>query len=756
MSLRQAFRDLQYHTVSDESLISKNTTKGHSEANIVKSGNWYRLLILAAIVFGCTLVILLTVLYLTFLWTHGPSKTAWTVIILSNWTATSVAICGVTIRWMSSLQMALCTSVLAWNMLKEGTTLSKVSRLSTLRYNNAGPLDFVYLIRLHPNGAFHLHLFVVTLLSILTTIMLQFSSTLLLSDLTTGPVQTFRNMTTRPILSNESVHDTTWALTQGHYYTDAMVTTSPSYPLFAELSSDHPPQQSKTVDDTGSVIRALLPVSAEDGRSTLLSFEGNATLYDARVICTPPALSYLSLIGIPPLESLSFAGYTNHSSFLPRMASTDASGYGLPFNCSITLTQDFSSIWTLFTCPLYSYSDYGQGLINSLDNVYDDKVYQANAEGQMQYGATTHDAYTVSPLGESWLVINATNMNTSSLQFPAPGAMKFAFWNSTEWTASSSGLWTRVTSTQEDGLRLPDQRIWPQGNWSFALDVSVCSSAYAYTKSLYIKAKRDIAVNEPVSLTGGAAQIGASSSFQTREERGIMMLNETELNHELSVEREAILRYELSQPLLPTSDLLRVVRDGDSWNTGRVWFPNIMLSGDEAFDQGSVSEDRMTLFQNVIQTTNSPALAIQSMIHTYVTDRYYKFAPYYTNSTVQWTTFSVNAIQPVRYWGYIAVVTSIGTHLFLVAYILIVFGVVQGTKRTICSVDQAWQVFAQVALLQQEVSFSQDEDERNIVSSTNVTDDEVKSTLKRRGIYDKIFVLSEDQNGMTRFKTKVS
>ncbi len=736
-----------YQAVQDESLVKDEAAKERFESSDGQQESRRNLLGIIAIVLGCTLGILIAMLYLTFLWFIGPTKSAWTVIILSNWTATSVAICGVAIRWMSSFQMILCTAILAWDMLKGGSRISKIPRLSTLRYNNAGPLDFLYLLPLPPKGIRHLHLFVVIVLSVMVTIMLQLSSTLLLSDLATGPIESFTNSTKSRVLTNENS-----SILSGHYYTDTLMTTAPSYPLFAEQSPNSRPYHGDTVDDTGPVIRALLPVSVDHGRSKLLAFEGNATLYDARILCTQPKFQNLSLVGRP--NDLWLAGDANHSIFIPSMASNNRSG---GFNCSIASTQQSISAWTLFTCGLY-FQSYDIGVINSLDSVYDgSKVHGSVNSVSPAYGPTQNDTYYGAVTGDSWLVINVTNLSLSSKPFKWD-SWKIAFNHTESWTTTPRGPWARITSTQEDGLILdqyaPDGNsdvVWPQDNWSFALDVSVCSSAFPYTKSFHIKAKREKAVEEPVSLPAGSSQIGATRTFQDLDERGIMFLNETELAIQLSTERETILQNQLHETIMPKSYLFNFgIGSATLPDNDRYWFPSENASVSPSGFRG-VSEDRVALFQHVIQDTNSPALAMQSMLHTVITDRYYKYLPYCTNTSSQNLTYSVDAIQPVRTRGFVIVMSSIGAHFFLVTYTLIVFGVFEGTKRTIRSVDQAWQVFAQVALLQREMTLDYREDQDQLCSTT-ATDHEIEDDLRRRGLRDRVFALDDKgQDGIVRF-----
>jgi hypothetical protein len=237
--------------------------------------------VLAAIAVG----LLVAIGYLTFLWFADPTRPTWKVIILPNRAATSLVICAVAIRWLSGFQMMLCTSILAWNVLKEGTWASKIPRLSSLRYNNAGPSDFTNSPHPWSKSSFHPHLFTTIILSVLTIILLQFSSTLLLSDLATGPVHSFATA-----LLGLSFLIFGTRLRRGDY---RLTLSRPQSRLIPSLRKAHNIiGLSRATPLTIQGLQfGLYPVLAHEGRSKLLSFDGNAALYNARCICTQPLLS---------------------------------------------------------------------------------------------------------------------------------------------------------------------------------------------------------------------------------------------------------------------------------------------------------------------------------------------------------------------------------------------------------------------------------------------------------------------------------
>jgi hypothetical protein len=183
-----------------------------------------------------------------------------------------------------------------------------------------------------------------------------------------------------------------------------------------------------------------------------------------------------------------------------------------------------------------------------------------------------------------------------------------------------------------------------------------------------------------------------------------------------------------------------------------------MLMGSAFFFNGylganfpnQTNEDISSLVQTVIQETGSPARALQALQHVIFTNRYYKYLPMFNVGLQQHVSYSVQAIQPVRFRGYVAVMASLGVHLLLVSYILFTFGVLRGTRKTIVSINQVWLVFAQVSTLRKGLSLGSDERE-----STTTTDRIVERDLKIRGLNNKIYILDgTDYDGGVRFRKK--
>jgi hypothetical protein len=505
---------------------------------------------LTAIVFGCTLVLLGAVSYLTFLW-YGQSMTGWKSIILSNWTATSVAMCALAIRWMSGFQTILCTSILALVLLERGVPLPKIPRISTIRFSSGGPLDIMLCFPTLWKQGFHLSF--VCLLTLVASLVLQFSSTLLLSDLATGPIEQFARNTYGVGLAtlehgyggiNVDSQDYDYNIADS-FYSDPLLSTTPAYPVFAEYTypdinkpyDGYPP--ANNIDDTEPVIRAILPISTQQNRSELLTFDGNATLYDARWVCMPPYLENLTLIGV-------LSGIANFSVWPPELYEPSYKS----FACSVGPTYSSRTSWSLFTCSFYEeYTDNSDlgGIVSALD-------YKANVSGYWYPDETSR--YPPQGIGYTWLVINATNFTLDSGLPAAPNVYNYTFDDHDAWSMKQgdSGPWLSITSSQKHARRAapicstsygctydsdsidPDDESGAEP-WSFQLDVAMCTSALTISKNMHVNAWRNQASEEPSTLFEGIRQLNASGSQLNLEERGVMQLNGTEMWRQLAVEK---------------------------------------------------------------------------------------------------------------------------------------------------------------------------------------------------------------------------
>ena len=769
---------------------------------------WKRFAKVTAVLLAGDLVLLLAIVYLSFLW-NGTVKThLWKRVILADWAATSVAITAVFVRAVVTIHTGVNVSVVSLAVLRRGALLPDVPRLSSMRHS---PTSALWLSKTLISGVSQhidpLLLGLSLLLTALTTL-LQFSSTLLISDLSTWPLESDAVETSFRILANDSYDQNRL---YENFYTDALASYAPSYPVFAEARRDQAKLTDPSFDDTGPTLRALLPISTENNRSSLQYFEGNTSLYDARWICAQPNITDLSLTGTWH-DSMSLIGVWKPSSLVPPMvaAATDPLQYHrfnitwLP-NKETSYRYGGSMMSDLISWPIFIHREPRIGLMSGLEAVYNSsKVFYPATDPNISGGAyvpitgndvpvgsrgygSGYDSYQ----GDAYVLVNFTKLTGDAL--PSKDALQAALdllnqeyplpavepWNWTDlavelqnvsytnfslFNFANHRMWTTVQSTdlgvyatvyrskganlgQSSGSNGSETDIFHERSvgfgWNFSLDVTVCYSGFAKTKSMRVKARRNRTRDEPSDLLAGIKQLGAHNPILNTDERYIMTLDDATLYSGLSEERTQILRQNASQPINPTGFALRfndLIASDSYWISPRSWWPAAATN---------VHEGQVKQFQRIIQSTGSPALAMQAMQHTVITDRYYKYLPYFLANSTQKLTFSQEAVQPRRKTGYMVVMAAIVLHIILTTVIFLAIHERSKWRSTILSLDQVWQSYTQVLTLRSEVDEVLDGP-----AATSLRDDDVKIYLRQRGIINDVVVLEDDGDGVVRFRKR--
>src|ERR1700712_2167954 len=242
------------------------SSPAHTE-KLVKSEDESPIALYATLVLSLGLVVLLGVYsFIAFLWFGGPSGKTWRKIMLSQWVARSVTLASLVIRWTISLQAVLCTSVLAFQFLVSGANVRHVLRMATMRYNNSGPGEIIILYGRELWKMPSKLLVLLTLLLGGSSLLSQFTSTILFTDLGPGVIRTFDNVTHVPITFTDRHR-------RSEYESDdPLLMVQNTYPLFAEYLERRAKSDAQNSDDTGPAIRALLPVTTSSDRSKLLDF----------------------------------------------------------------------------------------------------------------------------------------------------------------------------------------------------------------------------------------------------------------------------------------------------------------------------------------------------------------------------------------------------------------------------------------------------------------------------------------------------
>lgn len=232
--------------------------------------------------------------FLLFLWFGKASNKTWSLIMVDEWATRSIAVTALLLRTAVDLQAAVGTAFLASLFLESrvGIQLSQVANISPMRAGSTSPWSLVrcavgdvWQSRLRYKQ--HHGLYIGGVLLVLTTSALQFSSTMLLSDLKLGPL--VAHQSTAEMRTSLSYAPFTEKIPRDSAWT----TNPPSFQAFGEY---HEPIASfqDGIADTGLLLRAFLPYAASESRQTLSTYSGNALVLDARVSCQVPVFTEIN------------------------------------------------------------------------------------------------------------------------------------------------------------------------------------------------------------------------------------------------------------------------------------------------------------------------------------------------------------------------------------------------------------------------------------------------------------------------------
>ncbi|KAH7397160.1 hypothetical protein BKA66DRAFT_594444 [Pyrenochaeta sp. MPI-SDFR-AT-0127] len=334
------------------------------------------LYIICALV-ASTIVIIGFVGFIVFLWTSDSTNSVWLNIVLAGWIPRIITITTLTLRWAVTVQAGVATSMAA-SLYLNGfqVSLPSVAAVSLLRFENTGPRSLLqhFTVRSQPKTLF---LSGIVLLLSITTLLLQFTSTALLSDVGAGNI-------TQPLPNTNISYGmgsspyTVQVQSIGYLGTKPLV-----YPAFAEYTE--PAIAIDAVADTGLSIRAFLPFDQQSQRESLRSFSGNATIIDTRVVCMRPDLTNLNLTTLNGAPRIT--GSVTGSSAIPARFNGAQLMNGSAFDCmwakqGIIETPE----WPIALCS-----------VNTTDLVM-----------ISEFDPLVLPEYTAAPTGSAWLLFNST------------------------------------------------------------------------------------------------------------------------------------------------------------------------------------------------------------------------------------------------------------------------------------------------------------------------------------------------------------
>lgn len=260
-------------------------TQSETRLAIKESIGIYGLLVLAL----GALASLASLGFIIFLWVgQGSSQGAidaspsWRAIIIGGWITQATTLAAILIRTAAATQATVCTAMLSALFLeRQYVPKSEAPQFSILRTVNDGPLRLAQLI--FKPKQFSRMLCIETALVfalVVSTLFLQFTSTILFSDLHESEIAADR--------ASFPVNDYIAQHVDGLYSIDVSQ-LPPTNAVFGELPSNRTSDpDSVGFSNAGPLKRAFLPLREAKMRTAIHSYSGNAATLSSNVACMRP------------------------------------------------------------------------------------------------------------------------------------------------------------------------------------------------------------------------------------------------------------------------------------------------------------------------------------------------------------------------------------------------------------------------------------------------------------------------------------
>ncbi|KAI1390258.1 uncharacterized protein F4822DRAFT_230987 [Hypoxylon trugodes] len=245
------------------------------------------------VIFGGSILTLGVMAFLIFLWAvEGPAggeaaTHTWRQIMLNDWATRAVTLSSLVLRSVIAAQATVCTSLVAALLIeRRQVRLSQITQMSIARSVNDGPQQLLrdVISSRSSKMVFNAGTLLLTVLG-LGALGIQFSSTLLLPDFETVILvqdsETVRHNVALTPDNQDAVSDifaTTWPTLQGETA------------LFGELDSNSMAEPDEHgVSHSGPRLRAFLPFESEE-RTRMKSYKGPAFTLKTEVSCMRPSM----------------------------------------------------------------------------------------------------------------------------------------------------------------------------------------------------------------------------------------------------------------------------------------------------------------------------------------------------------------------------------------------------------------------------------------------------------------------------------
>ena len=630
-----------------------------------------------------TIFILIALGFLSFLW-HGASVAAngqgdpgsfWQAIVARDWAASTITICAAVLRLAISSQLGVVVSMVGSLVLERyGVELGDAAFFTIVRAVSVQPAAVIFnkgKAVLRSSKVCGLVLLGSGIVAGVST----FTSTILLSDFTRirilGPTNT-----ATPVPDGFTISQTS-GTSINLWRVPAVLNTR-----FAEDTTvDSTQLQGSRVDDTGSMVRALVPLRTSQERSTLRSYTGLAPLFDTRFTCFAPkvTLTRFNLLQDPIASRLfHFRGAISgeivfqdedelaavfqayNVSEIPRMFPR------VPFSCAMASgSQEQGESRNMTVCLLLS----------------SDSVLSAQA----------------------YLVLNVTG--TTDMVMTGLGFTDINdIISRNETSVSSEGPWTTTKFPEQDtGID-----TFPAG---LSISITACLTAKRGGIRFITAASENDGPEPTVAVTPPATagsfqrssydsedvrrQLGATQKTYNPSTRGILTFSNGESWFPPTDNTDTIMSVDTSTSLSQLRQVAYDPENGDTWLSNATTNPAAVMAFPPGGNAVSVSKGNpsyVSVFSDTIEQTRSPARAMQALHTSMLIQRFYgqlERTSYKANAT---TVFSVEVFIPSRWVGFGVVVAVVALHLVVVLSTTLWF--IRHSQYTL--LGNSWQAVAQI------------------------------------------------------------
>ncbi|KAH6891496.1 hypothetical protein B0T10DRAFT_595746 [Thelonectria olida] len=689
--------------------------------------------------------------FLCFLWSNpigSENNKHWFGLVSSGWTLKSITITTLILRLAVSAQATISTSMLASIILEhQRVTLHASAPLSSLRFVNNGPLGLIQALY---GNYFRVHLWtLVAFFLFCTTVLLQFTSTVLVTDVSIGILaKPEQGHGTLVALSNDNMNmSSIRSVRQVPYWLAA----TPNYPTFAEYQENVSKHSPDSVRDTGLTHRAFVPFLNSSIRSSIKHYSGATTVLDSRVTCVRPkshdGLSAAMTEGQGWFLNGTFIpDFVPSGLILPDEAAITGDLNNISFSIDVNNTEDVMLTWAQQVPFAHDAGEWnviqklmylGPALVSSLDPRYSSVVKENSSEfemtnsGGLPNGLFYRRKDDKIPLmtGRSYLLLNMTVSEQSS---PLKDGSDDDNPKNLYFSASQDENKLVLTPRDEWLIftipRVPGWRV----------SVSLCYDSFTSIDA-NITVSTDDPVTEPNLGTWNVTtehfgteavrrQLGVLEKRQDRTERAILRLQTKpdQLREQVKVWYDESKKNGSSHISLPYQTFMRDdLKDRTTDGTFMCAGCGLGFQDGARLKYQNNNPVQQQIFQDVMTTTNNSAFAWQAYFTLLGRAAYYDMLPYFDVEDGAAISWFQSAQFPRSSRGLKAVVVVLGIHSMLVALIAVVFL----SKTTISRVgDNAWQCLTQV---------NYDEGDDLFRSLTLMKDDEVKETFKKKGLDDR-------------------